>query len=175
MSLSTNVSNLATRIATEIKALRTLINGNAVDLSALTTTAKSNLVAAINEIDANSGSSVAINDATTALDSVWSSSKTNGEISTAVNTLVGGAGTALDTLNELALALGSDPNFATTMTTALGNRVRVDVDTQGLNATQQLNARTNIQAVGLQAFIDYSASVGPVDTNYVAVFNAGLV
>ena len=175
MSLSTNVSNLATRIATEIKALRTLINGNAVDLSALTTTAKSNLVAAINEIDANSGSSVAINDATTALDSVWSSSKTNGEISTAVNTLVGGAGTALDTLNELALARGSDPNFATTMTTALGNRVRVDVDTQGLNATQQLNARTNIQAVGLQAFIDYSASVGPVDTNYVAVFNAGLV
>lgn len=175
MSLSTNVSNLATRIATEVKTLRTMINGNAADLSALTTTAKSNLVAAINEIDANSGSSVAINDATTALDSVWSSSKTNGEISTAVNTLVGGAGTALDTLNELALALGSDPNFATTMTTALGNRVRVDVDTQGLNATQQLNARTNIQAVGLQAFIDYSASVGPVDTNYVAVFNAGLV
>jgi hypothetical protein len=175
MSLSTNVSNLATRIATEVKTLRTMINGNAADLSALTTTAKSNLVAAINEIDANSGSSVAINDATTALDSVWSSSKTNGEISTAVNTLVGGAGTALDTLNELALALGSDPNFATTMTTALGNRVRVDVDTQGLNATQQLNARTNIQAVALQAFIDYSASVGPVDTNYVAVFNAGLV
>ncbi len=175
MSLSTNVSNLATRIATEVKTLRTMINGNAADLSALTTTAKSNLVAAINEIDANSGSSTAINDAVTATDSVWSSSKTNGEISTTVNTLVGGAGAALDTLNELALALGSDPNFATTMTSALGNRVRVDVDTQGLNATQQLNARTNIQAVGVQTYSDYLTSVGAVDTDYVAVFNAGLV
>lgn len=53
MSLSTNITNLATRIATECKALRTLINGNATDLSALTTTAKTNLVAAINELDAD--------------------------------------------------------------------------------------------------------------------------
>lgn len=50
MSLSTNVSNLATRIATEVKALRTLVNGNVADLSALSTTAKANLVLAINEI-----------------------------------------------------------------------------------------------------------------------------
>ena len=50
MSLSTNVSNLATRIATEVKALRTLINGNVADLSSLDTTAKANLVLAINEI-----------------------------------------------------------------------------------------------------------------------------
>lgn len=50
MSLSTNVSNLATRIATEVKALRTLVNGNVADLSALDTTAKANLVLAINEI-----------------------------------------------------------------------------------------------------------------------------
>lgn len=50
MSLSTNVSNLATRIATEVKALRTLVNGNVADLSSLDTTAKANLVLAINEI-----------------------------------------------------------------------------------------------------------------------------
>lgn len=52
MSLSTNVSNLATRIATEVKAIRTLVNGNVADLSALDTTAKANLVLAINEIKA---------------------------------------------------------------------------------------------------------------------------
>lgn len=52
MSLSTNVANLATRISTECKALRTLINGNAIDLSSLTTTSKTNLVSAINELDA---------------------------------------------------------------------------------------------------------------------------
>lgn len=52
MSLSTNVSNLATRIATEVKAIRTLVNGNVADLSSLDTTAKSNLVLAINELKA---------------------------------------------------------------------------------------------------------------------------
>lgn len=52
MSLVTQLQNLATRIATENKALRTLINGNAADLSALTTTATDSLVNAINELDA---------------------------------------------------------------------------------------------------------------------------
>lgn len=52
MSLVTNLDDAFTRVATESKSLRTLINNNALDLSALTTTAKSNLVAAINELDA---------------------------------------------------------------------------------------------------------------------------
>lgn len=55
MSLDTNLQNFTTRVATESKALRTLINGNAVDLSGLTTTAKSNLVLAINEVNAAVG------------------------------------------------------------------------------------------------------------------------
>lgn len=55
MSLATNVTNLAIRIATEMKALRTLINGNAADLSGLTTTTKTNLVAAVNEVKASIG------------------------------------------------------------------------------------------------------------------------
>lgn len=38
-----------------------------------------------------------------------------------ISTLIGGAPTALDTLNELAAALGDDPNFATTVTNALGD------------------------------------------------------
>lgn len=52
MSLATNLSNFATRVSTELKALRTLLNGNQADLSGLTTTAKGNIVAAINEVDA---------------------------------------------------------------------------------------------------------------------------
>lgn len=51
-SIVVEVHNLATRTATEDKAIRTLVNGNAANLSALTTTAKSNLVAALNEIKA---------------------------------------------------------------------------------------------------------------------------
>lgn len=37
-----------------------------------------------------------------------------------ISALVNGAGSTLDTLNELSAALGSDPNFATTVSTSLG-------------------------------------------------------
>lgn len=152
MALATNVQNLATRVATEAKSLRTLINGNAADLSALTTTAKGTLVAAINELVAevealgSAEGGATINDATTSTSSVWSSSKTTTEISAAVAAILDSAPGALDTLNELAAALGDDPAFATTVSTALGHRVRTDTNTQGLDGTQQANARTNIGA-----------------------------
>jgi hypothetical protein len=51
---------------------------------------------------------------------------------------------ALNTLNELAAALGDDANFATTTSTALGNRLRIDTDAQGLTSTQKTNAKTNL-------------------------------
>lgn len=64
-TLAQRITDLATRIATELKAHKVFINNNATDLAALTTTAKGNLVAAINEVRAlaagNSGA--AINDA----------------------------------------------------------------------------------------------------------------
>lgn len=65
-------------------------------------------------------------------------------VQTVVSNLVNSAPAALDTLNELATALGNDPNFATTTSTALGNRLRVDVSTQGLTGTQQSNGRINL-------------------------------
>ena len=42
---------------------------------------------------------------------------------TAVSNLIDAAPTTLDTLNELAAALGDDPNFATTITTSIGTKV----------------------------------------------------
>lgn len=50
MTLETQINNLATAVGTQSKALKTLINGNAADLSALSTTAQGNLVLAINEV-----------------------------------------------------------------------------------------------------------------------------
>jgi hypothetical protein len=44
-------------------------------------------------------------------------------VATAVANVVNTAPAALDTLNELATALGNDPNFASSTATALGNRV----------------------------------------------------
>ena len=58
--------------------------------------------------------------------------------------LVDSAPSALNTLNELAAALGDDASFSTTTATSLGNRLRVDVSNQGLNSTQQGNALTNL-------------------------------
>lgn len=49
-SLETRIRDLATAIGTAVKATRVLLNGNAADLSALTTTAKTNIVASINEL-----------------------------------------------------------------------------------------------------------------------------
>lgn len=176
MSLIQRVTDLAQRVAVECKALRSLINGNAADLSALNTTAKGNLVLAVNElksaIDALvAGGGAAINDATTTTATTWSSSKIAGEISdeisTALAALTAGAPGALNTLDELAAALGDDASFAATITSALGNRVRVDA-AQGLTSPQQAQARSNI---GAQA----AAEIGDPETNYVTTFNTGLI
>ena len=61
-----------------------------------------------------------------------------------VANLIDSAPSALNTLNELAAALGDDASFSTTTATSLGNRLRVDVSNQGLNSTQQANALTNL-------------------------------
>jgi hypothetical protein len=50
------------------------------------------------------------------------SATVQGLVDAAVAALVDGSPAALDTLNELAAALGDDANFAATITTALGNR-----------------------------------------------------
>jgi hypothetical protein len=47
---------------------------------------------------------------------------TTSDISTAISNLVDAAPTTLDTLNELAAALGDDPNFATTITNTLATK-----------------------------------------------------
>ncbi|MFJ5851900.1 phage tail protein [Enterobacter cancerogenus] len=46
-------------------------------------------------------------------------------VKSAIAALVGSTPAALDTLNELAAALGNDPNFATTMTNALAGKMEI--------------------------------------------------
>lgn len=205
MTLAINITNFATRVATEAKTLRTLINGNQADNAALLTTAKGNLVAAINELyNSIDTAGAQINDAATATGTVWSSTKTQAQINAATSALVDAAPGTLDTLNELAAALGDDPAFTTTITTALGNRVRFDA-AQTLTAPQQTQARANIGAapvththtasqitdasvIGRTVLTaataaailtaigaESAADVGDTETDFVATFNAGLV
>lgn len=64
-------------------------------------------------------------------------------IQAAIANLVNAAPTTLDTLKELADAIGDDPNFTATMTAALGNRVRFDA-AQSLTAGQITQAISNL-------------------------------
>ena len=69
---------------------------------------------------------------------------TQSYVSTQISNLVDSAPATLDTLNELAAALGDDASFSTTVSTALGNRLRIDVNNQSLSSTELANARTNL-------------------------------
>lgn len=175
-SLQVRLSDLATRISTEVKALRTLLNGNAADNSALITTAKTNLVAAINEVKTQANSLAAsggatINDAaTTSTSQTYSISKivtSIAEARAAVKAeILGGAGAAYDTLKELEDLFASTGADLSGITTALGNRVRFDA-VQTLTAPQKATANANAGSLSL-------VQSGDPDTNLVAVFEAGL-
>ena len=75
--------------------------------------------------------------------------------------MINGSGSALDTLKELADALGNDANFAATIAEQMGNRVRVD-ESQMFTAAEQLTACTNI-------------GIGDPDTDLLAVYTAAKV
>ena len=168
MTLEARVVALAQAMGTDVKAL-TAAQGS---LSALNTTAKNNLVAAINELKTlvSGSAGAAINDtagdgATTV---TWSANKIFDTIEAAKlavkNELTGGAGAALDTLAELAAALGNDPNFSTTLATQIANRVRFDA-AQTLTQPQMAQARANI---GAQS----AAAIGNPDRDLVADYTA---
>lgn len=182
MSLQTRLQDLATAIGTDIKQLRTWITGSASgDLTGLTTTAKTSLVAAVNEVNAKpSGGTPAdasetvkgivelatlaeVATGTDAVRAVTPEGVRQERIALRAEILGSGVPAALDTLDELAAALGDDANFAATTTTALGNRVRVDTAAQGLTTTQQGNARTNIDVYS-------KAEIGNPETDLVATY-----
>lgn len=146
MSLETKIIALAQAIAADVKALKAADG----DLTALSTTAKGNLVAAINELytmASSAGATIDDNAGAGATAVAWSADKIVSEIAIArqgvKDDLVDGAGAAFDTLKELADALGNDPTFAATIASDLANRVRYDA-VQTLNTTQKLQACTNI-------------------------------
>jgi hypothetical protein len=175
-TLVTNITNLATAAATNDKILKTLINGNVADLSSLNTTSKSSIVSALNEVlaaakaaqtAAAAGTSINDADAGTSTTSTYSANKITGLVNSAISAVTNGAPAALDTLKELADAIGDDASFSATLTTALGNRVRFDA-AQTLTAAQKVQAKSNMDAYG-------NLEIGDPTTNFVTTFNSGLV
>lgn len=164
MSLQTQISNLAIRIATECKSIRAVVG----DKASLTTADKSSLVAAINELKA------AVSNATEILDTAgagnttktWSADKIVTEINAAKNAILNGAPAAYDTLLEIANKLSSDDGVTSGLLTAVGNRVAFD-QAQTLTAPQKAQAIANIGAIS-------AADIGDVNANFVTTFEAAL-
>lgn len=182
MSLQTRLDDLITAIGTDYKQFRSWLTGSSSgDLTGLTTTDKSSIVAAINEVDAKPSGGGDVDDATTTVKGIVELA-TLAEVATGTDTIravtaqgvrqertalkeeILGAGvpSALDTLDELSAALGDDANFAATITTSLSNRVRVDA-VQAFDGTQKTQARDNIGA-------QEAALIGDPDEDLVALY-----
>lgn len=146
MSLAAQIISLSQAIGADIKDLR----AKQGSLSSLSFGAKASLVGALNELHTLIGAQGAsINDSAGDGDTAvtWSANKIFDTIEAAKiavkNDLVNGAQAAIDTLAELGAALGNDPNFAATLATELGKRVRFDA-VQTLTTPEKLQACSNI-------------------------------
>ncbi len=82
-------------------------------------------------------------------------------VQAAIAGLVGSSPAALDTLNELAAALGNDPNFAVTMTNALANKQPLD------------NTLTALSGKSIAAILEYLGFVGSLTSPGYAVIPLG--
>ena len=170
MSIETRIVALAQAIGADVKALTTAQGS----LTSLTTTTKTSLVAAINELVTMVGSAGANIDDTAGngnTTETWSADKIFDSIEAAKaavkNEIVNGSAAALDTLNELAAALGNDPSFAATISTEIANRVRYD-SAQTLTSPQQAQARSNIAAASAADVSGLISGLGTYDRDYTA-------
>ena len=84
-------------------------------------------------------------------------------VGTAISNLVASSPATLDTLNELALALGSDPNFATTVATSIGTK------------QAQLNGTGFVKVTGTTVSYDNSTylTTGTASSTYLTTTTAG--
>ena len=163
MSLATRIESLVIRVAQEFNDVRAK-TGN---LANLTTTDKSNLVAAINELKAAVVSSAVIDDAHIAATTTYSSNKIVSLLDALKTEILGGADAAYDTLVEIQQLLQNGTSGLDALLAAVNNRVRFDA-AQSLTVAEQLQARSNIGAVA-------ATDVGNTDTDFVAVFVGALV
>lgn len=141
MSFQTNIQAAFVAVGTDVKALLSKVGV----LANLTTTAKSDLVGAINEVNAKAGAT--IDDTGTSATKVWSSSKTNTAINQVKTDILGGASAAYDTLLEIQNIIGTDESTLSGLVTAVGNKA----------AAADLTALTN--------------AVGDTSTDFAAIYN----
>ncbi|MET2523240.1 hypothetical protein ABXT34_08005 [Ralstonia sp. SM1884_UCD616_TZ26] len=166
MSLQTRIESLVLRLASEFKTIHDQVG----TLSRLSTTDKTSLVSAINELRAQFdkiASAALIDDANAAgTTTTFSASKITGLLDALKADLLGGADAAFDTLKELQEAILKDQTGIAALLAAVDRRVRFDA-AQALTADEQAQARQNIGAVAASA-------IGDPETDFVPAFEAAL-
>jgi hypothetical protein len=147
-------SAIASAIATEVSDRNTAI---ATAKSAAEATASADATSKANAAQA-AAISAAATDATTKSAAALASANTYTD--GAVSALVDSAPALLDTLNELAAAIGDDANFATTLSTSVGTKVSKAGDTMsgnlalGGNKVTGLGAPTDSADAATKSYVD---------------------
>ena len=142
-----NIKAFATQVGKDVKELKnkdTELSTQAGNLTELTTTDKTSLVKAINEVKSIS----VAGGATTAY--------VDNKVTEEINKLVNGAPEALDTLKEIADKLTAGDSVTVALTAQVNNRVKYNED-QTLTTTQQAQACKNI-------------GIGDPATNFLAAY-----
>ncbi len=84
-------------------------------------------------------------------------------VQAAVAALINGAPGALDTLNELAAALGSDANFSTTITTALAGKLAAASNLSDLISASSARTNLGLGTMATQAASNVAITGGTID------------
>lgn len=84
-------------------------------------------------------------------------------VDSAISGLVNGAGAALDTLQELAAALGNDANFSTTITTSLGEKLVKGSNLSDLTDASAARTNLGLGSMATQAANNVAITGGTID------------
>lgn len=88
---------------------------------------------------------------------------TTAYVTTAISNLVNGAGSALDTLQELAAALGNDASFSTTITTSIGGKLAKASNLSDLTDASAARSNLGLGSIATQAASNVAITGGTID------------
>lgn len=154
MSLQSRITAVVQHIATQLKNIKL----KQWDLTTLTTTEKSTLVWALNELSNTIASATSIDDTATNTNTTatYSANKIHTIVNTAISNLVNGADVNSDTLSELADQI--------TALAQADNGLVSAIASQSFTTTQKATARANIEAVS-------TTDIGSTSRDFVVDFD----